>query len=102
MATVPSWREAGLANWPGIVAVLVAVAFGAWGLDLFPGETTPPNVGLPAVEAWLLAGVIYAGLAVLVGRGDRSGTVLGFSRATESVDSATNRLGDAADDRTSP
>ena len=52
--------------------MLVAVAFGAWAQDLFPGEGTPPNVGLPAVEAWLLAGVIYALLAGLVGRGDRS------------------------------
>jgi purine-cytosine permease-like protein len=100
MGSIPTWRGAGLANWPGIVAVLVSVAFGAWGLDLFPGEATPPAVGLPAVEAWILAGVIYAGLAGLVGRGDRSETVLGFSRATESVDSTTNRGdGDPSHDR---
>ena len=93
MGSVPTWREAGLANWPGIIAVLVAVAFGAWAQDLFPGEGTPPNVGLPAVEAWLLAGVIYALLAGLVGRGDRSATMLGFS--------AANPGGDPAHDRTS-
>ena len=97
MAAIPTWRQAGLANWPGIVAVLVAVAFGAWGLDLFPGQAAPPSVGVPAVEAWVLAGLIYAGLAALVGRGDRSGTVLGFSQATESVDSATNRGGSTHD-----
>ena len=61
----PTWRAAGLANWPGIVAVLVAVAFGAWGLGLFPGQASAPDAGLPAVEAWVLAGLIYAGLAGL-------------------------------------
>jgi purine-cytosine permease-like protein len=89
MDTIPSWRSAGLANWPGIVAVLVAVGFGAWGLGLFPGQAGAPSVGLPAVEAWVAAGVIYAGLAGIVGRGARSATVLGFGQATETVDRTT-------------
>ncbi len=87
MDTIPSWRGAGLANWPGIVAVLAAVAFGAWNLGLFPGQAGAPSIGLPAVEAWVAAGVIYAGLAGIVGRGDRSATVLGFGRTVEAVDS---------------
>lgn len=65
-AGVPSWRAAGLANWPGIVAVLAAVLFGAYGLVLFPGQTSAPNLGLVPVEAWLLAAVLYAVLARLV------------------------------------
>jgi cytosine permease len=64
---IPRWREAGLANWPGIVAVLAAVLFGAYGLVLFPGQTSAPNLGLVPVEAWLLAGVLYAGLARVAG-----------------------------------
>ncbi|HEX3779410.1 MAG TPA: hypothetical protein VHX38_07060 [Pseudonocardiaceae bacterium] len=85
MTTIPSWRSAGLANWPGILAVLVAVAFGAWSLGLFSGAASATPVGLPAVEAWVAAGVIYAGLAGIVGRGARSATVLGFGRAAETA-----------------
>ena len=82
MDTVPTWRAAGLANWPGIVAVLVAVGFGAWGLGLFPGQAAAPNAGLPAVEAWVLAGLIYAGLARLTATGPNTAALLGFSRQT--------------------
>ena len=94
MDTVPSWRAAGLANWPGIVAVLVAVAFGAWGLGLFPGQATAPNAGLPAVEAWLLAGLIYAGLARLAATGPKAAALLGFSRQVQ-VDDIPAPIGGA-------
>jgi purine-cytosine permease-like protein len=86
---IPSWRAAGLGNLPGIVAVVVAVLFGAWGLGLLPGQSTVPSLGLPAVEAWLLAGLLYAALAWLVGRGSQVATLLGFPAAaghTESDD----------------
>ena len=85
MDEIPSWRSAGLANWPGILAVLLAVGFGAWGLGLFPGQRVVPPLGLPAVEAWLLAGVIYAGLAAVLGRTAAAGSLLGFSRVPEPV-----------------
>jgi hypothetical protein len=78
--TIPSWRGAGLGNLPGIVAVVVAVLFGAWGLNLLPGQETAPSLGLPAVEAWLVAGLLYAALAWLLARGTQAGTLLGFSR----------------------
>src|SRR5262249_20261071 len=65
---IPSWRSAALGNWPAIVAVLVAVLFGAWGLMLFPGQTSAPNLGLVPVESWLIAGVLYALLATAVAR----------------------------------
>lgn len=99
MDSIPSWRAAGVANWPGIVAVLLAVAFGAWGLGLFPGQdsTNPPPAGLPAVEAWLLAAVIYAALAVIAGRSPRSAALLGFGRQPETV--ATTE-GVSVDERT--
>jgi purine-cytosine permease-like protein len=79
---IPSWREAAPANWPGIVALLLSVAFGAWGLGLFPGQdqNNPPPAGLPAVEAWALAGVIYAGLALALGRTGRATSLLGLRR----------------------
>jgi purine-cytosine permease-like protein len=77
---IPSWRQAGVANWPGIVAVLVAVLFGAWGLQLFPGQTSAPSLGLVPVEAWLIAGIVYLGLAAVVARMPGAPTVLGFGR----------------------
>ena len=77
---IPSWREAGPANWPAIVAVLAAVLFGAWGLGLLPGQDTVPSLGLVAVESWLLAGLLYAGLAALVARMSSAASVLGFAR----------------------
>jgi purine-cytosine permease-like protein len=77
VARIPSWRAAGLANWPAIVAVLVAVLFGAWGLMLFPGQTSAPNLGLVPVEAWLIAGVLYLGLAMPAARAG-STAVLGY------------------------
>jgi purine-cytosine permease-like protein len=82
---IPSWREAGLANWPAIVAVLVALLFGAWGLDLLPGQESAPSLGLVPVEAWLLAGVIYAGLAAVVVRIPSATSVLGYARRDETV-----------------
>jgi purine-cytosine permease-like protein len=77
---VPSWRAAGMANWPGIAALLLAVAFGAWGLGLLPGQdqNNPPSAGLPAVEAWLLAGVSYAVFAFVAGRTPMAATLLGI------------------------
>jgi cytosine/uracil/thiamine/allantoin permease len=77
---IPSWRTAGVANWPAIVAVLAAVLFGAWGLQLFPGQTSAPSLGLVPVEAWAIAGVLYTGLAAAVARTRFAGVLLGLGR----------------------
>lgn len=61
-----------------IVAVLAAVGFGAWGLGLLPGQESAPAVGLPSVEAWVLAGVIYAALAAIFARTPQATRLLGF------------------------
>jgi purine-cytosine permease-like protein len=98
MDTVPSWGQSGVANWPGIVAVLVAVAFGAWGLGLFPGQASAPSAGLPAVEAWAMAGLIYAALGGLAARGPRAAALLGFGR-TETVATPPEHEGVPAHDR---
>ena len=79
VSPIPSWRDAGVANWPGIVAVLAALLFGAWGLGLLPGQETTPSAGLVPVEAWLLAGVIYAVLAAVAVRMPSATSILGFS-----------------------
>jgi purine-cytosine permease-like protein len=77
---IPSWRDAATANWPGIIAVLAGVLFGAWGLVLFPGQESAPNLGLVAPEAWIIAGVLYLLLAVAAARSPRAATVLGYRR----------------------
>lgn len=99
MDGIPTWQAAGVANWPGIVAVLVAVAFGAWGLGLFPGQAAAPSAGLPAVEAWALAGLIYAALAGLASRSANAATLLGFGRHTDTVAQAQELGGAPAHDR---
>jgi purine-cytosine permease-like protein len=77
---IPSWREAAPGNWPAIAAVLAAVAFGAWGQQLFPGEGPPPALGLVPVEAWIMAGVLYLVFAGLIARSPSAPSVLGFAR----------------------
>jgi hypothetical protein len=77
---IPGWREAGAANWPAIVAVLVALVFGAWGQQLFPGQAAAPPLGLVPVEAWLLAGALYLVLAALAARTSNAEALLGFAR----------------------
>jgi purine-cytosine permease-like protein len=75
---IPEWRATGFGNWPAIVAVLAALAFGAYGLQLYPGQGTPPNLGLVPVEAWVGAGALYVLLAALAARIPATRAVLGF------------------------
>lgn len=93
---VPRWRDAGFANWPGIAAVLAAVGFGAWGLGLFPGQESTPSAGLPSVEAWLLAGVLYAALAGVAAKFPRAGGVLGFAVVPTDDDTASTENEESA------
>ncbi|HEX8135296.1 MAG TPA: hypothetical protein VF880_17930, partial [Actinomycetes bacterium] len=65
----------------GVVgSALVALLFGAWGQQLFPGQTSAPSLGLVPVEAWILAGVLYLILAALVARTADAEALLGFAR----------------------
>jgi purine-cytosine permease-like protein len=80
VARIPEWRAAATGNWPGIVAVLLAVLFGAWGLALFPGQTTTPSLGLVPVEAWLLAAALYLLLVAVVRPMPNAKALLGFAR----------------------
>jgi purine-cytosine permease-like protein len=77
---IPEWRAAAAGNWPAIVAVLAAVGFGAWGLVLFPGQTSAPSLGLVPVEAWVGAGALYLLLAALAARVPNARALLGFAR----------------------
>jgi hypothetical protein len=65
----------------GVVgSALVALLFGAWGQQLFPGQTSAPSLGLVPVEEWVLAGVLYLALAALAARTANARVLLGFAR----------------------
>jgi purine-cytosine permease-like protein len=83
LADIPSWRAASLANWPAIVAVVAGVLFGAWGLVLFPGQTSAPDLGLVPVEAWLIAGVLYLLFAAAASRTGSAEAILGLRSPAE-------------------
>lgn len=82
---MPTWRAAALANWPALLAVLVGVGFGAWWLGLVPGQDEAPSWGLVPVEAWLLAGLVYAGLAAVAARSPAGAWMLGLRPAERNV-----------------
>ena len=68
-------------NWPAVIALLVAVAFGSYASGLLPGEDPSRFWGLPPVEAWAVAGVLYiAGVAMARAWAAEPRKVLGFSR----------------------
>lgn len=86
---VPTWHETARANWPAIIALVLAVAFGAWGSGLLPGGAPSINLGIVPLETWVLGGVLYViGTALARGAlGNDMRTVLGFSQpARESAD----------------
>lgn len=85
---VPSWTATATANWPAIIALVVAVVFGAFATGIFPGED--PNVywGPAPLEAWILAGALYLiGVAIARAVTPDVKSVLGFPEgsATEAV-----------------
>jgi purine-cytosine permease-like protein len=66
---VPAWQEAGLINWPAVIALLAAVFYGVTGSASWPHgwlESAPQNGWGPVpLESWLIAGVGYVALVAL-------------------------------------
>jgi purine-cytosine permease-like protein len=79
---VPEWHETGNANWPAIIALLVAVGLGAWASGLLPGGAPQANLGLVPPEAWALGGIGYLALVGVARalRGRDLQSLLGFSK----------------------
>jgi purine-cytosine permease-like protein len=82
LTRVPAWSETALFNWPGIVALIISVTFGAYatGLFSFLGEDATTYWGLPAAETWVLAVVSYVAAAYVakVAAGRNVRRVMGF------------------------
>jgi hypothetical protein len=79
---VPSWNQAAFANWPGIVALLVGMLYGAYGSGIVPGQDSAPSgilgEGVVPFQAWVLGGVLYLALAALAARSAAPAKALGF------------------------
>jgi hypothetical protein len=82
---IPAWHATAPGNWPAIVSVLAAVGFGAWGQQLFPGQSPPPSLGLVPVEAWVIAGVLYIMITALIVRLPSAMLILGFARPARHI-----------------
>jgi hypothetical protein len=78
--TVTPWSRVGEGNVPAIVALLVATAVGTYTGGLIPGLSGfgTTTIGFPALQAWLLASVVYlVGVALTTYSGRRK-VLLGF------------------------
>jgi purine-cytosine permease-like protein len=100
---VPAWEQTRVANWPAIVALLVAVGYGAIASAILPSSLnvydTARNWGPIPLECWLLAGVLYAGL-VAVARTADVRELLGFPHSLDDRPLASDAVIDIAGSRT--
>ena len=80
---VPSWAETSAVNWPALVALIIAVIFGAYATGIMPGED-PNNYWGPApLFAWILAGGLYViGVALTRAVAKDVKSALGFARGS--------------------
>jgi purine-cytosine permease-like protein len=96
---VPAWEQTRLANWPAIVALLVAVGYGAIASAILPSSLnvydTPRDWGPIPLECWLIAGVLYAAL-VAVARSADVRDVLAFPHTLDNREIATAEIVDVA------
>lgn len=78
MHRVAAWNELATANWPAVIALVVGTFAGSYWAGLTPFSSE--FVGFPALQAWILASVLYLiGVAVVRRRSDVA-KVLGFAR----------------------
>jgi purine-cytosine permease-like protein len=96
---VPSWEQTRFANWPAIIALLVAVGYGAIASAILPGGLnvydTAQNWGPIPLECWLIAGALYVGL-VAVTRSMDVREVLAFPHTLDSRSVESNDVIDIA------
>lgn len=94
---VPTWKQAGRANWPAIVGLVVAVVAGGWASDLLPGGGPSYTIGIVPLESWALGVVVYLLCAAVVVRFSAApARWLGFSEPA--INAATRFPADAVVD----
>jgi purine-cytosine permease-like protein len=101
LLVVPSWSETAWINWPGVIALVLAVGWGGYASGLWPGESATTYLWLPPVEAWAIAGIGYIALvaamrALTPGFVERQARLLGFSRPAREADVAPGEIADIA------
>ena len=81
---MPRGRGPPDANWPAIVALAIAVLFGAWATGIVPGENPNRYWGPAPLLAWALAAVLYIAFVwatrALVPKAMALKETLGFSK----------------------
>src|SRR3982075_3203690 len=82
---VASWSELALANWPGIVALVLGTGVGAYTAGLIPGTSGfgATYIGFPALQAWVTGAVAYLIIVAVVARSPRAKELLGYSQMEE-------------------
>jgi purine-cytosine permease-like protein len=95
LTKVPSWTETALINWPGVIALVVSVAFGAYASGLIGGTTV--NWYFVIGETWVLSAVLYViGVWVSVRTKGDIRKVLGFSKPVFETDAEPSEVHDMA------
>jgi purine-cytosine permease-like protein len=96
---IPAWDETRFANWPAIIALLVAVGYGAIASAILPASLnvydTPQNWGPVPLECWLIAGGLYAAIVAVTRTADTRG-LLGFPRILDGREIASDAVIDVA------
>ena len=78
---VPSWNQTARGNWVGVVVLVVAVAFGAYGSGVGPGQAGSPLAGwgIVPVEAWIMAAVLYSVIVAAIWKMPNAKKILGYA-----------------------
>jgi purine-cytosine permease-like protein len=82
MYRVAKWGELGIANWPGIVALLAGTGVGLYTAGLIPMLNTD-SIGFPALQSWITGAAVYLLGVGLVHRSSEVKSLLGFSCLAE-------------------
>ena len=82
---VASWSELAIANWPGIIALVLGTGVGAYTGGLIPGTSGfgTTYIGFPALQAWVTGAVAYLVIVAIVARSPQAKQLLGYSSMEE-------------------
>jgi len=95
LTTVPSWAETARVNWPGVVALVVAVVAGGFASGLIGNPNT--YLGYVVLETWVLATVLYVvGVWVTLHLNVDVKSMLGFTREAAAADIRPGQVVDLA------